>query len=147
MNSTTQTDTPLKIFTIKRTHSREDGVWGVLDEEGCPFSLTGELPWKDNKPSVSCIPVGEYMCKRVQSPRFGDTFEITGIPGRSNVLFHWGNVPLKDSEGCILVAESFGVANGSLAVLGSRNRPGDGFLELLQRTVGLDQFRLIIKEV
>ena len=67
---------------------------------------TLELPWKDNKKEVSCIPSGFYTnVKQFSSTgHLGKWLEIPNIPGRDNIRFHRGNYP-KDTEGCILVGE------------------------------------------
>jgi hypothetical protein len=74
---------------------------GALVIDGTFICMTLERPWLDNQPNVSCIPQGRYTCRRVNSPRFGDTFEICFVPGRSHILFHAGNKP-EDTEGCVL---------------------------------------------
>ena len=66
-----------------------------------------ELPWKDNKPNVSCIPEGKYNVSKRNSPKFGkDTFAINDVPGRSNILIHPGNFT-REIQGCILLGERF----------------------------------------
>ena len=79
---------------------------GVLIHNDVAFAVTLELPWVSNTAQKSCIPAGLYTCRRVQSPKFGNTFEVTGVNGRSNILFHKGN-KTADTLGCILVAEKF----------------------------------------
>lgn len=80
-------------------------VLGGLDIAGKSF-VTVERPWKGNKPFESCIPEGLYDCKRYSSTKYPDTFEITGVPGRTKILFHKGN-SAADVEGCIAVGTSF----------------------------------------
>jgi len=107
-------------LTIKRVAQTDEGTFGVLiDNYGTPFALTIERPWLDNQPSVSCIPEGNYTCQRVNSPHFGDTFEVLNVPNRSHILFHKGNL-MDDSHGCIIVGEQFGVLEGKAAVLSSK---------------------------
>ena len=67
---------------------------------------TLELPWKDNKKEVSCIPSGYYtnVKQKTSEGRLGKRLDIPNVPGRTNILFHKGNYP-KDTEGCILVGE------------------------------------------
>lgn len=92
---------------LTRIQSLETGTYGVLHFIGqAPFALTLELPWRDNERQVSAIPAGHYRVQRVQSPKFGDTFEVTGVEGRSHILFHKGNTTA-DTNGCILVGSSF----------------------------------------
>jgi len=86
---------------IKRISSRSDLTYGVLFWDGAPVCITLENPWKENERRVSCIPEGEYICKRYRSARYPNTFEVTGVPGRSKILFHIGNTTA-DTAGCIL---------------------------------------------
>jgi len=120
-------------------------TFGVFkDFEGKPFAVTLEPEWLNNLVDNSCIPSGDYLCKRVDSPKYGDTFEITGVPGRTHVLFHWGNLP-KNTKACVLVAEKFGELGGKTAILQSKNSPGEGFNEFMDITKGLDYFWIRIK--
>ena len=70
--------------------------------------VTVEEEWQDNRPNVSCIPTGSYVCRRIQSPKFGNTFEVTGVPGRSHIVFHALNTE-EDTEGCIGICKGMGV--------------------------------------
>ena len=117
---------------IIRVHSSKAGTFGVLLLEGMPIAVTGEQDWEDNKKNVSCIPVGQYLCKRVNTPKHGDTFEVTGVPGRSAILFHKGNLPLEHSQGCILVAEQFEPLDDKPAVLASAKGYGE-FMKKMKR--------------
>ena len=60
---------------------------GVLIYLGRPKFVTLELPWKGNQRRVSCIPEGRYWVGRVNSPRFGWTYEVKDVPGRDAILF------------------------------------------------------------
>lgn len=81
-------------------------TFGILSNENYPLCVTLELPWQDNHPSLSCIPVGTYHCIPHNSPKHPNVWEVTGVPGRSEILIHQGNA-LRDTEGCILVAFQF----------------------------------------
>jgi hypothetical protein len=91
---------------------------GILCYDDAPALCTLEEPWLSNKQRVSCIPTGAYHMVRVKSPKFGDTFEVTDVPGRSGILFHVGNT-LDDTEGCILLGTRYGMLNGKAAVMNS----------------------------
>lgn len=132
----------MKTITLKRISADTEGTYGVLIDGSKPFAVTLERPWADNQRSVSCIPAGTYTCARKVSPRFGNTFEITGVPGRSHILFHAGNIAA-DTEGCVLVAEEFTQLGGRMAVANSRA----GFKELMTKLAGQESFNLVIKEV
>jgi hypothetical protein len=56
-----------------------------------------EPPDRLNAPHVSSIPAGQYLCRRVQSAKYGATLKIMDVPGRTLVRFHPGNRVL-DSE-------------------------------------------------
>lgn len=126
---------------ISRVYSGPEGTFGVLhDFQGVPFALTAERPWAGNMRNVSCIPSGEYICERVQSPRFGETFEVTNVRNRNGILFHKGNIPLEDSQGCILIGEMFEPIGGRMAVQTSAK----GFREFMLRLRGKSEFYLKI---
>lgn len=136
----------MRTLLIQRLAYRDDGTPGVLLDlaDGLlsrspePFALTLEPPWRDNTVGRSCIPVGTYLCRRVQSPKFGNTFEITGVPGRTHVLFHKGNID-DNTEGCVLVGEEFARwSDGSVSIM----RSGPGFTEFLDRLAQDDSFML-----
>ena len=118
----------MKTITLIRVADTDAGMFGVLLDEGTPFALTLERRWLKNRVGESCIPDGVYMCERVQSPKFGDTFEVKSVPGRSAILFHKGNL-MEDSHGCILVGEQFGALNGAPALLAS----GPGYQEFMDK--------------
>lgn len=89
--------------------------------------FTGELPWNDNKPDISCIPVGIYQCKVVESEKFGVVYSIQEVPGRTDILIHAGNfagVKTKgyksDIEGCILLGRAIGDISGQKALKNSK---------------------------
>lgn len=126
-------------FTIIRAPSIPDGTFGMMLDGEIPFCLTLERRWLDNKKNESCIPNGIYLCQRITSPRFGNTFQVFDVPNRSHILFHKGNI-MDDSHGCIILGEQFEPLNGKNAVLSS----GKAFDEFSQRTRGTDEFILYI---
>ena len=127
-------------FFLKRLSNTIDfGVFGVLLHGDIPFAVTLELPWKDNKPEESCIPIGLYRCERTISPKFGKTFEVVGVQERTHILFHKGNFT-KDTKGCILIGEMFEPIEGRPGIIKS----GRGFNEFMERLRGEDRFALNI---
>lgn len=125
------------LITLKRIASREDGTFGVLLADGRPFAVTLERPWRDNRKGESCIPSGEYACVRVNSPKFGHTWMVRDVPGRSEILFHAGNT-FSDSHGCILVAEKFATwSDGSTSIADSKLGMAD-FMSLTKDLVSFD---------
>lgn len=129
---------------LKRVSKTTYGRQGVLLCDGWAFAVTLERPWLGNRASEkgkpgSCIPEGTYTCVRVQSPKFGNTFEITDVDGRSHILFHKGNLSA-DTHGCILVGEMFEPLNGVPAIQAS----GQGYGEFMALLAGVDKFILTI---
>lgn len=116
------------------------GTFGRLTGRGLDL-YTVERPWTGNTPFESCIPEGVYVCRWVVSPRFGRTIEVTGVPERSEILFHVANT-MDDLEGCIGLGESLGVLAGKWAVHGSRNAL-HRFHAALE---GVDEIALVIKQ-
>lgn len=114
--------------TLYRYNSDEQGTLGKLfifqDWFVC---YTLELPWRDNEPFLSCIPAGTYPIAPYESSKFGSTYLIQEVPGRTGILFHSGNVAgdkHKDyrthSAGCILPGKKRGILWRQKAVLVSR---------------------------
>ncbi|OED34078.1 hypothetical protein AB832_08225 [Flavobacteriaceae bacterium (ex Bugula neritina AB1)] len=91
-------------------------VMGKMEIDGLPF-YTIERPWLDNTPFKSCIPEGDYVCKKYTSKRFPDVWEIEDVPGRTHILLHQGNF-VEDVVGCIAVGLS--VSDDSFMVKDSR---------------------------
>ena len=129
----------MKSLTLKRLATGEEGTPGVLIYDNWPFALTLEREWLDNQVGISCISAGTYYCERVDSPRFGDTFEVLEVLGRSHILFHKGNID-DDSHGCILVGEQFEPINGKKAIRASKK----GYNEFMGILKDDDAFQLII---
>lgn len=106
------------MLVLTRKGEVDGATLGILRGEGFEC-CTLEDRWRNNLPNLSCIPKGRYVLKRVDSPHFGDTFEVMNVPGRSKILIHAGNT-IEDTEGCILLGSSFGRLLESLAVIKSR---------------------------
>ena len=115
----------MKRVTLLRTSTGDQGTFGLLMSEG--FSVyIGELPWRDNVKTKSCIPEGVYVCKWHKSPRFGFCYKVFGVVGRSEILFHAGNYSgnidigyKSHSHGCILLGLRMGILDGQKALLQS----------------------------
>ena len=77
----------------------------------------------------------------MNSPRFGKTFEITGVDGRTHILFHIANI-LVDLLGCVAVAESF---NPVLGVEAGVTQSKKGFNEFMGKYKEAGEFTLTIE--
>ena len=126
------------LIRIEKTASE---TRGILLLDGSFLCCTLENPDRNNQRNVSCIPCGNYVVKRVKSPRYGETFEITNVPDRSHILFHAGNTH-KDTEGCILLGQTFSELGDNKAVLNSRNT----VKRFMEKLAGTKIFSLYIKE-
>src|SRR5258708_28488654 len=86
---------------LSRTMSRPDGTFGTwLSDSGLSL-ITLELPWRDNSPDVSCIPLGRYKCTWRWSQAHGcNLYHIENVPGRSNCEIRSANVA-QQLKGCI----------------------------------------------
>ena len=96
---------------LTRKDCNKDGIFSVLtDQNNNQIAVTLEHSYPDNNGGwFAKIPTGTFICVRGSHRLNGmtqdfETFEITGVTGHVNLLFHWGNYD-KDSEGCILVGE------------------------------------------
>ena len=99
-----------KLKIVREEISSESTI-GSLYLNGEFFCYTLELPWKDNKNRISCIPTGNYPV--VERSAAASTvaryphLHIQDVPGRSYILVHRGNTAA-DILGCVLVGESKG---------------------------------------
>lgn len=118
------------------------GTFGVLKIQKEVFCVTLEPADLLNAPNVSSIPSQQYLIERHVSPRFGETFRVMNVPGRSDVLFHAGNVS-GNTEGCIILGQYFGKLREDRAVLNS----GATFKAFMKILIGYDIAHLTIKEV
>jgi len=114
------------------------GTFGVLkwEDSPAPFAVTLEDPWNDNKRNISCIPTGSYVCAPRVSPTHGETFEVLDVENRTHILFHRGNTHI-NTQGCILIGESFHYLNGIPSIRSSREG-FDEFYEAVKDTMRFD---------
>lgn len=121
------TDNMLKLELIRRSDNGRCSIGELRTDKGVYYTV--ERPWLDNKPFVSCIPEGEYICKRYSSTKYPNTFQVTGVHGRTKILFHVANWA-KDVQGCIglgngLLANNSGVGNSKQAMNKFKNEMKD----------------------
>lgn len=102
----------MKEFTLIRDYKPEATIGIIIDQEsGKHICRTLERPdlnnQRDNKATKenesSCIPEGIYVCKKYSSPKYPDTWEITGVPNRDRILFHSANY-VHQLLGCVATA-------------------------------------------
>jgi hypothetical protein len=78
-----------------------NGTNGELLLDGEKICATIELPWKENKRRISCIPEGRYELRKRYTPRLGKHFKLKDVPERSGILIHAANDAMKELKGCI----------------------------------------------
>lgn len=109
---------------------------------------TLELPWINNASQISCIPVGEYICRYTRSAKFSRlkgsdvyTYEVLNVPGRAGIRIHSANYNMQ-IEGCIALGGGLRDINndGELDMINS----GDA-IEALEKMVDKKDFTLIIR--
>ncbi|AZS50660.1 hypothetical protein DM558_07650 [Entomomonas moraniae] len=114
-------------LTLTREQSRDYGTFGTITLPDGKTFYTLELPDKDNKRQVSCIPKGSYQCRIVNSAKFGKVYGVCGVPNRIAILIHAGNYGgdiekgyRTDIQGCILLGKAKGNLNNQPVVTSSR---------------------------
>ena len=101
-------------FLLTRTESGPDGTLGELAINGERRFFT--LEPDEDRAEHPAIPVGTYRVVVSYSVRFKRMLPcVVGVPGRSGIRLHPGNVA-GDTDGCILL----GMAKTGTAVLRSR---------------------------
>lgn len=131
----------MKIVELIRLEESPQGTIGVMRIDKQIFCFTLEPPDRLNERNISSIPAKQYLCKPFESKRFGKTFEVADVPGRSAILFHAGNT-VDHTEGCILVGESVGKLKGDRAVLNS----GATFKRFAEAVGVVQMFHLTVTE-
>lgn len=139
----------MREIVIHRVTQIEAGTFGLLMvDTTLPICNTLELPWLNNKPFLSCPPLGSWVMNRFQSPKYGDVFEII-CKGRDKLLLHWGNTVVdnpntekneKQSDGCVILGEGIDPVNDGYGVTNSKA----AFQEFMGRLKGVTQARLTI---
>lgn len=136
----------MRKVTVTRTETDQSGTFGKLSTDSGFECYTGELPWKDNKPNISCIPTGVYQVSMRVSPKHGNCYGIEGVPKRSDVEIHAGNfcgdtsAGLKsDVLGCLILGRAIGEIGNQKALLSSKDA-----LQAFQADLNGEAFTLTI---
>lgn len=133
-----------EIFRLRRSDQGTEGLL-VSGDFNC---RTLELPWRNNRRQVSCIPPGIYDVEIRLSNKYGRVYWVRKVPDRTYILIHSGNYAgdkLKGFKshvmGCILLGKKSGFLGGQAAVLNSRTT-----VRSFCRHMGYEPFRLRIQE-
>lgn len=137
----------MRYVTLTRTETGDDGTFGVIKTDSGFSCYSGELPWRGNKPDISCIPAGVYVVQRFNSTKHGDCYLITDVPGRSMTEIHKGNFcgdinkgRKSDVEGCVLTGNALGEIAGQPCVIASRDA-----LDRLEADMEKEPFQLTVQ--
>jgi hypothetical protein len=120
----------MSIVKLIRVSSSEKGTFGNIIYNGKPLCVTLELPWRDNKPNISCIPMGTYEVVNFDSPSKGNVFLLKDVPNRSYIEIHVANF-MSEIKGCIAVGMEFsdvGVAESAIAMKKLKRTLPDEFI-------------------
>lgn len=96
-----------------------------------------ELPWKNNKRGVSCIPDGEYQClPRTTGKYAGRAFHVRSIGsdevvGRTHILIHPANFA-HELEGCIAIG------------MRATDIDGDGNIDVASSVAAVEKLQSIV---
>ena len=124
-------------MALHRVSVGPDGAFGVLLHLGVPFAVTLERTYEQPGEPVVKIPPGAFRCTATRFIRGQyDTYEIN-VLGHSRLLFHKGNYET-DSDGCVLVGESFAEFDGKPGIAQS----GAAFAEFIKRCANAPEFTL-----
>ncbi len=135
-------------MTLIRSRDAEDGIFGELSSSDGFFKcVTLEHAYANQTMDlfIPKIPPGVFICVRGSHQLEGmsapfETFEITGVPGHTNLLFHVGNYN-RDSNGCVLVGDKVvKFPSGMSMITNSR----EVFTDFMDFQEGFDVFELTV---
>jgi len=130
----------MDILELTRKETGPGETVGILMVNKKLFGPVLEPRKMENKINISCIPTGQYFCKKYFSEKYKCAcLAIYNVPGREYISMHYGNTE-KDSKGCLLIGTYVGYLDGKRAVLRSM-----AALETLMDLVG-ESCHLTIKE-
>lgn len=107
----------LKTYQLSRVYLPTESIGSIYSPQGGLVCKTMELPWRDNKRGISCIPEGLYYVVKKppierddpqtpedesggRHPRPYWHFRLPKVKGRSGILIHRITY-VKDLQGCI----------------------------------------------
>jgi hypothetical protein len=129
----------MEIVFLKRAHSSKTVTLGMITVSGVEHEpiYTLENPQRSTKKD-SRIPAGIYTCEPYSGTKYKNVYIVTGVPGRTAILFHWGNTE-KDTAGCILLGLKTGRLDGAPAVLSSKKA-----FNYFKSLIGNKPFKLVV---
>ena len=92
---------------------KSGGTNGTLTFNGHFVCFTLELPWKENKKNISCIPEGKYELKARYSPKLQNHLEVIDVYERKLILLQPATCAITDLYGSIApVLQLTGIGKG-----------------------------------
>lgn len=128
---------------IKYSKQQTLGQLTIIDGDGKEVFRcdTLELPWKNNKNRISCIPEGQYKAVFRNFGNYANrsfhiqTREGKEVEGRTGILIHSGNF-FTDTRGCILLGRGY----ADIAMKTKRRTiKKDGILDILHSRKTMDE--------
>ena len=89
----------MELYLKRRYHG--DGTNGEITHQHQVICECIELPWRNNKRFISCIPEGRYRLVKRMHPRWGEQLAMANVSGREGILIHPANDALTQLQGCI----------------------------------------------
>src|SRR5690606_28834245 len=130
-----------RVITLKRDSHLPEATLGTLKISWSPETTIQTLENPERETSVdSRIPAGTYQCAPYSGIKYKDVYIVKDVPGRTAILFHWGNTE-KDTEGCILLGNKKGTLAGQPAVLESKK-----CFERLRTLLGKEPFTIVVED-
>ena len=99
-----QTEPKVILTRLNDNGKQTTGVFDMYNNNKNIVCYSLELPWRDNKKNISCIPKGTYKCTLYNSPKFGKVYKVLNVPNRTNILIHIGNYN-SQTQGCIMLGD------------------------------------------
>jgi hypothetical protein len=104
-------------FIIERVYLPTETLGSLYFPDMALIAKTMELPWKDNKPNISCIPEGDYIIHKMKPGVAGRDygyFRFEKVDGRSkNLALNMSTILMhrityvKDLKGCVGIGSRF----------------------------------------
>ncbi len=132
---------------LRRLEYEEDGIFSQLETiKAEKVAVTLEHAFTDGAGGFyPKLPPGVYTCKRGMHTLKNmltpfETFEITGVPGHTGMLFHVGNFNA-DSDGCVCLGREIGQSNKGQMVTSSK----PAFFDFMELQSGVLEFKLDVR--
>lgn len=98
---------------LERYETDDLGTFGVMTTDSGLQLYSGELPWRDNLPQISCVSPRVFTVTWGQSPKHGWCYHLEDIAERENCEIHaanWMGDALKgyacQLEGCVALGRA-----------------------------------------